>query len=299
MQHALLIINPHSRNGQSVALEAAVQLLEDSGIEVSAWESESEKHMISLIENYDRKDGVVIIGGGDGTISSALHAIYTGQRTLAVLPMGTANDFARSIGMPQNLSAAAQVIIDDRRERISLARVNEQFFMNVAHVGLGVDVTSELTAERKKHFGVFAYLGAFLRAIKYNKSFKIHIKSDGCHCSSKAIHLAVGNGRYYGGGNIVNQKSTLLDGQLHLFFIKPQRWWQLFLLGPRLRNGILHKSDRIVCKTAERFSIRTSKPKSLEADGELKTKTPAEFEVIPKAIEAIVGDIPTATAGKD
>ncbi len=295
MQHALLIINPHSRNGQSEELEAAVRLLDDAGVEVSVCESESESHMVSMIENYDRKDGVVIIGGGDGTISSALEAVYASQQTLAIFPMGTANDFARSIGVPQNLLAAAEVIVDDRREHISLARVNEHFFINVAHVGLGVDVTSELTSERKKNFGVFAYLGALIRAIKYNKSFRIHIKSEDCECSSKAIHLAVGNGRYYGGGNVIDQNSTLLDGQLNLFFIKPQRWWQLLLLGPSLRNGVLHKTDRIVNKTSEHFSIRTSKPRELEADGELKTSTPAEFEIIPRAIEAIVGDIPTAT----
>ncbi|MEX0615612.1 MAG: lipid kinase [Methylophaga sp.] len=293
----MLIINPHSRNGQAEALEEAVRLLEAAGIEVSVCESESESHLVSLIEEYEREDGIVILAGGDGTISSALEAIYTCQRTLAILPMGTANDLARSIGVPEDLLAAAQVIVHDRRERISLGRVNKQFFINVAHVGLGVDVTRELTADSKKFFGVFAYLGAFLRAIKRNKSFKVHIKAGDWHCSTKVIHLAVGNGRFYGGGNIVDERSTLLDAQLNLFFIKPQRWWQLLLLGPSLRNGVLHKTDRIVRKASETFSIQTSKPRALEADGEAKTTTPAEFAVIPKAIEAIVGELPTATSG--
>ena len=297
MQHALLIINPHSRNGQAEALEEAVRLLQASGIELAVCESESESHLVSLIEDYEREDGIVILAGGDGTISSALEAIYTCQRTLAILPMGTANDFARSIGVPENLSAAAQVIVDGRRERISLGKVNEQFFINVAHIGLGVEVTRELTSDSKKFFGVFAYLGAFLRAIKRNKSFKVHIKADDWHCSTKVIHLAIGNGRFYGGGNIVDQRSTLLEGQLNLFFIKPQRWWQLLLLGPSLRNGGLYKTERIVRRSSEKFSIQTSKPRALEADGESKTTTPAEFAVIPKAIEAIVGELPTATSG--
>ena len=298
MQHALLIINPHSRNGQAEALEEAVRFLEVSGIEVSICESESESHLVSLIEEYDREDGIVIIGGGDGTISSALEALHNCQRTLAIFPMGTANDFARSIGLPDDLLAAAQVIVDGRREHISLAKVNnEHYFINVAHVGLGVDVTRELTSDSKKFFGVFAYLGAFLRAIKRNKSFKVHIKTDDWQISTRVIHLAIGNGRFYGGGNIVDQRSTLLDGQLNLFFIKPQRWWQLLLLGPSLRNGALDTTDRIVRKASEKFTIQTSKPKKLEADGEFKTTTPVEFEVIPKAIEAIVGDIPTSTSG--
>lgn len=298
MQHALLIINPHSRNGQAEALEEAIRLLEVSGIEVSVCESESESHLVSLIEDYEREDGIVIIGGGDGTISSALQPLYSCKRTLAIFPMGTANDLARSLGVPENLLKAAQVIVDGRREHISLAKVNnEHFFINVAHLGLGVDVTRELTSDSKKFFGVFAYLGAFLRAIKRNKSFKVHIKTNDWHISTRVIHLAIGNGRFYGGGNIVDQRSTLLDGQLNLFFIKPQRWWQLLLLGPSLRNGALDTTDRIVRKASEKVSIQTSKPKDLEADGEFKTTTPVEFEVIPQAIEAIVGDIPTSTTG--
>lgn len=297
MQHALLIVNPQSRSGQAEALEEAVQLLEASGIEVSVCESESEAHLVSLIEAYEQEDGIVIIAGGDGTISSALEAIYNAQRTLAIFPMGTANDFARSIGVPENLLAAAQVIVDDRRERISLGKLNKHFFINVAHIGLGVEVTNELTSDGKKFFGVFAYLAAFLRAIKRNKSFTVHIKADDWQRSTKVIHLAIGNARFYGGGNIVDQRSTLLDGQLNLFFIKPQKWWQLLLLGPKLRSGDLDKTDRIVRKASEKFSIQTSKPRPLEADGEFKTSTPVEFVVIPKAIEVIVGDMPTSTSG--
>lgn len=301
MQHALLIINPHSRNGsQAEVLEEAVRLLESSGFEVSMCESESEAHLVSLIEEYDRKDGLVIIGGGDGTISSALEIVHRCQHTLAIFPMGTANDLARSIGVPSDLLAAAQVIADGRREQISLARINdEHYFVNVAHVGLGVDVTRELTSDSKKFFGVFAYLGAFFKAIKRNQSFKVHIQTDDWQCSTRVIHLAIGNGRFYGGGNIVDERSTLLEGKLNLFFIKPQRWWQLLLLGPKLRNGAMDTTDRIVRKASDKFSIQTSRPKSLEADGEFKTKTPVEFAVIPNAIEVIVGDMPTATSGTD
>ncbi len=293
MQHALILINPHSRNGSEDALEEAIQHLKSANIEVTVKETESESHLITLIENYEGEDGVIVLAGGDGTISTALEAIYKYQRTMAIFPMGTANDLARSLGVPEDLVAAAQVIIDEKRERISLGKVNNYFFVNVAHIGLGVDVTQELSSDSKKWFGVFAYLGAFFKAIKRNKSFKVHIKSEDWQCSSRVIHLAVGNGRYYGGGNIVDQRSTLLNGQLHLFFIKPRPWWRLLLLGPNLRQGALENGRHIVRKSAQQFSIRTSKSKKLEADGEFKTTTPVEFEIIPDAIDAIVGDIPT------
>lgn len=299
MQHALLVVNPKSRDGHSEVLTEAIDLLRSSGIEVEVCLTESASHMASCIENYREKEGVVIVAGGDGTISAALEPVYKSKQTLAILPMGTANDFARSLGLPQDVGAAAQAIIDDKRERINLAKVNDSYFVNVAHVGLGVEVTRELTSEMKKYFGVFAYLGAFTSVIKRNKSFKVAIKADGWEGSVRAIHLAVGNGRFYGGGNIVDDDSTLLDGQLNLFCLKPIRWWRLLLLGVNFRQGNLGKAERVVCKKARKISIKTSRPKRIQADGEFKTDTPAEFEVIPKAIEVIVGDMPVPNKNKE
>ena len=299
MQHALLVINPKSRNGHSQELTEATDLLRNSGIEVEVCVTESPSHMASCIENYREKKGVVIVAGGDGTISSALDSIYKSEQTLAILPMGTADDLARSLGISHDVVAAAQAIVNDKRERINLAKVNNSYFVNVAHVGLGVEVTRELTSEMKKYFGVFAYLGAFTSVMKRNKSFKVQIEADGWKESVRAIHLAVGNGRYYGGGNVVDDDSTLLDGQLNLFCLKPIRWWRLLLLGVNFRNGNLEKAERVVCKKARKISIKTSRAKHIQADGEFKTDTPANFEVMPKAIEAVVGDMPLPNVNKD
>jgi diacylglycerol kinase (ATP) len=292
LQHALLVVNPNSRNGQAAELEDAIQLLQASGIALDVYISQSESQMLAKISAYRQKDGIVIVAGGDGTISAALHSIYTTQQILAILPMGTANDLARSLGIPQDISAAAQVIVNAKRERINLAKVNNKLFINVAHIGLGVDVTHELTPDTKKYFGVLAYLGAFFSAIKRNRSFKVEIAAEGWNYHTKAIHLAVGSSRYYGGGNIVDEQSTIQDGQLNLFCIKAQPWWRLLLLGPSLRNGKLRSTQRVICKTAQAFDIRTTKPLQVEADGEFKTSTPATFAVMPRAIEVIAGDIP-------
>jgi len=90
-----------------------------------------------------------------------------------------------------------------------------------------------------------------------------------------------------------------LDGQLNLFCLKPIRWWRLLLLGVNFRNGNLQKAERVVCKKAKKISIKTSKPRRVEADGEFKADTPTDFEVIPKAIEVIVGDMPLPNVNKD
>ncbi|MDX1678276.1 lipid kinase [Arsukibacterium sp.] len=297
MPYALLLVNPNSRNAQSPELDDAIGLLKTE-FALSVHVTESPEDMMAKIVDYQRQDGTVIIAGGDGTISSVLKTLYQQQCTVAILPLGTANDFARSLGIPQDIIAATKTIIAGRRERIDLATVNDNYFGNVAHIGLGVDVTRQLTPETKKHFGIFAYLGAFLSAIKRNRSFRANIRADNWHCSVNVIHLAVGNGRYYGGGNIVAEQATLQDGQLNVFWIKPQPWWQLLLLGPGLRSGNLQNAQRVSCKIARNISITTTRSIELEADGELKTKTPAVFSVIPKAIEVICGTIPQPTTNR-
>lgn len=109
----------------------------------------------------------------------------------------------------------------------------------------------------------------------------------------------MGNGRYYGGGNIVDEHSTLQDGQLALFCLKPIRWWRLLLLGINFRRGNLQQAERVVCKTARKISVNTAQPKRIEADGEFKTNTPAEFEMIPDAISVIVDDMPVANNSEE
>ncbi|MDV6328308.1 diacylglycerol kinase family protein [Idiomarina sp. Sol25] len=135
--------------------------------------------MACCIANYRQNDGLVIVAGGDGTISSALESVYKSKQILAILPMGTANDLARSLGIPQDVFAAAQAIVDNKRERVNLANVNSNYFVNIAHIGLGVEVTRELTSEMKEYFGVLAYLGALTSVMKRNKSFRVTIKADG------------------------------------------------------------------------------------------------------------------------
>ena len=286
---AALFINPNSRQGDSAKIDDYLNRLQGAGITVQRFESrgtnETCKHIINLTKDTD----LVIVGGGDGSISAVVEQIYKSGKTLAVLPLGTANDFARSIGI-YDIDDACNAIANNRRRRINLGKVNDHYFLNVAHIGLGVDVTHELTSEVKKRWGIFAYLAALTQALKRNKSFKVKIQTENWQHKMRSVHLAVGNGRFYGGGNIIHEDSTVFDGKLSFFSIKPLKWWQLLMLAPSLRFGTLQNTHTTVCNTATSLKVTTKRPLELEADGELITRTPATFAVIESAIEVIVGE---------
>ncbi len=231
---------------------------------------------------------LVIVGGGDGTISSTARTLYECQLPLAILPLGTANDLARSLGI-DDLQQAFAVIKANHRRAIDLGSVNDNLFFNVAHMGLGVSVTEELDDEAKKRWGVFSYLRAFFSAVARTRQFRVQITADGDHYTQRSIQLAVGNGRYYGGGNVVHESARIDDARLCLYSLRPQGVWELLTLAPLLRGGKHNLARRVFTLSGEQIEIVT-RPAGMEihADGEPTTRTPAVFKVLPGALEVVV-----------
>jgi diacylglycerol kinase (ATP) len=206
-------------------------------------------------------------------------------KPFAILPLGTANDLARSIGLPEQLTEVFRVIVANRRRRIDLGVVNGRYFFNVAHIGLGVRITYELTPEIKKRLGVFSYLRAFFRAVSRKKTFHVNLQVDEQSYRQRTIHLAIGNGRFYGGGNVVDERARIDSGELYLYSLKPQSVWELLTLAPLLRGGKQRLVKRTFTAIGRRIRVNTTRPREIHADGEPAGFTPALFEVLPDALE--------------
>lgn len=293
---ALLIINPKSRRGGEKDIEQCIDRLRGAGFSLIVVESRSRSETEQEIARHAPNINLVILAGGDGTISSSANALHHHRLTFAILPMGTANDLARSLGIPDELEQACDVIIKGRRRRIDLGTINGHFYFNAAHIGLGVNVTYELTPEVKKTWGVFSYLKALFAAFARSKEFYVLVDIDGFRQRMRSIHLAVGNGRFYGGGNVIHEDCSIDDGRLYLYSLKPQPLWQLLTLAPLLHGG--HQSrlkKRIFSSTGQRIEIKTFPKMEIHADGEPVARTPAVFEVVPAALEVIAPSIDTST----
>ena len=199
-----------------------------------------------------------------------------------------ANDLARSLGLCNGLEEAFDAIVSGERQWIDLGMVNDNYFFNVAHLGLGVKVTEELTDDVKKQWGVFSYLKAFFAAIARIKQFKVTITADGVPHRQRSIQIAIGNGRYYGGGNVIDEKKRINDGKLSLYSLRPQTVWDLLTLAPLLRDGRQRYNARVFNLQAESINVSTGrKVMAIHADGEPVTNTPAHFRVLPKALEIL------------
>jgi diacylglycerol kinase (ATP) len=289
-RRALLFTNAGSRQG-AVDLAPAIEALIAGGVRLLDERPPEVERLGAWIVAHRREVDLVIIGGGDGTLNAAADALIETGLPLGILPLGTANDLARTLGIPSGLVAASQVIAAGRTHRIDLGRVNGKHFFNVASLGLSVQVARELDADLKRRWGVLGYAFIVWRAIRGRRGFRARIRCDRARMRVRAMQISVGNGRHYGGGMTIAADAAIDDGALDLVSVAPQGLWRLIRNLPALRWGWHEWADRIRHRRCREIEIHTTRPIPINTDGELTTQTPAQITVVPRAISVFVPSV--------
>jgi YegS/Rv2252/BmrU family lipid kinase len=285
-KRALLLINPHARQAGEDSTDFATRL-EAAGLEVVSDKREAESISQAIVRHREDVD-LVIIGGGDGTMNDAIAGLVETGLPLGIIPLGTANDLARTLNLPTDPVAACDVIVNGSPKAIDVGEANGHYFFNVASIGLSVDITRDLDSDAKKKYGVFAYLfTAFRRTFKV-RPFHAEIRTATESIHVKTVQIAVGNGRFYGGGMTVAEDAAIDDGQLDLYSLEVAHWWKVFLLTPSIMRGQQERSRWIRTMRGETFEILTRRRRPLNTDGEISTYTPVKFRVLPQAIQVMV-----------
>lgn len=281
-QTTLLLVNRRSRNG-SGDLEPVVRELARGGGRLCRVESPAELRK--------RLDGLaldsrcrVVLAGGDGTINACLEHVVEHPHPVGIVPLGTANDLARTLGLPADPVAAAAVIARGRTRAIDVARVNDRYFINAAGLGFSSELTLELDSGMKKLLGRLAYPFAAARRWRKHKPFTIEIDGGGLKLRRKVIQATIANGKYYGGGMVAHADARIDDGLLDVLLIEAKPAWQHLLHITSLKTGVYDLDAPFVVGTARSLEIGTRRPKIIATDGELATRSPASLEVLPGAL---------------
>lgn len=288
MSHrALLLVNRQSRQGQKL-LPQAISHLQTLGLELIEEPIKDPQQLSNIIRRYQHQVDLVIVGGGDGTLNAAVDGLVDTQLPLGILPLGTANDLARTLEIPTSIPEACEIIAKGQVQRIDLGWVNGKHFFNVASMGLSVQITQRLTKEVKRRWGILAYAITSLEAIWQARPFRADIRLNGESIPVKSIQIAVGNGRYYGGGMTVVQDATIDDQRLDLYSLEVRHWWQIVALLPAMRGGQYLNQQDVRTLHGQEIEVHTRKPRPINTDGEITTYTPAHFRVIPHALAVLV-----------
>ncbi|OYX14148.1 MAG: lipid kinase [Rhizobiales bacterium 32-66-8] len=285
-RRALFLVNPKARQGQS-PIAPIRALLEAGGFELMAHALRKGEDLSDLIRRHAAACDLVIVGGGDGTLNRAASGLFDTGLPLGVLPLGTANDFARTLGIPADPIAAAELIVAGTPRLIDLGFVNGHPFLNVASIGFSAELAQQLTGAAKKRWGKLGYAITAARMIVQSRLFTAYIEHDGTIETVRTLQASVGNGRYYGGGMAVAETATADDGTLDFYSLEVDHWWRLLRLLPSLRRGTQGSWNDVRAFRTTDIVIRTRKPRAVNTDGELSTWTPAHFSIHPAAIRVI------------
>jgi diacylglycerol kinase (ATP) len=282
----LVIVNPAASRAETGNYELEAWFRESS--DPVFFKSSSQEQLGAILSRHGPDSDRIVIGGGDGTISSALPELLKLEKPVAVLPLGTANDFARTLGLPQETLAAAKVALEGRVHWIDVGFVDDRPFLNVASVGVAAGVAKVQTLKRKRSWRMLSYGLGLLRALKGARPFYIGLAIDGAHSWAGMVYqISVGNGRFHGGGLTVAEDAAIDDGKLDLYLVYPGRVLQLLASLIHLRFG-LTKPDVLHHLRAFTVALRTRRPKAINVDGELIATTPAIIRVASKALAVIV-----------
>lgn len=289
-RRALLLVNGKARSG-GAPLDAIRNHLREGGLELVEPENNRDCH--ETITRHASSVDLVVLGGGDGTMNAAAPALVETKLPFGILPLGTANDLARSLGLPLEPEAAAKIIPGAPEKAIDLGWVNGHYYFNVASIGFSADLAGELTAEAKKTWGTVGYAIAAFRLLRRARPFTVTIEHDGTTEKVTTIQASVGNGRHYGGGMTVQEDATVDDGKLDFYSLEVAHWWRLVALLPALRRGTHGQAEDVRAFETTELKLMTRKPRAVNTDGELTTWTPAHFKVVPKAVRVLAPPIDT------
>lgn len=295
----LLVLNPVSGRGAGLRdrpqIEAALRA---QGIAYRSFVSDYAGHTIALVtEAIACGCRRIAIAGGDGSLSEAANGIL-GQTAippkdlrLALIPVGTGNDWARMHAIPRDYAAAAALIAHGRMADqdagvIEFATGGRRYFVNVAGTGFDAGVVERMPTRR---LGRLAYLIGLVRELVAYRPLSLHWRIGGEQSSADAFVLFACIGRYCGGGMLVAPSASDADGLLDLVLIRHMRRWNVMQSLPQLFDGRLKDHPKVVAWTAPGIELLAPTGTAIEADGELVGRLPATLSLKREALRVIVG----------
>lgn len=287
-RRAVLVVNKHSRRGKELHAEAK-RLLEGRGIELDdRFSSPHQRDVCGGIPDAIKAGHrLIIVGGGDGTLSAAFSHIAKTEAVLGILPCGTANSFARSLGIPVDLDAAIDVIVSGKVVDVDLGRVGEHYFSTVASVGLAAKIARHMPRLLKKYLGRLAYPVVAIAQLRRFGAFQCTIVAPGQRHVVSALEVRVANAPYQG-GVAVAKEADAESRDLVVKVTTGRSIGKLIRVWLRTTAGLSVDPEDVMVLRADRFSIDASPRQYVSVDGEAYIRTPFEACVAKQALLVMV-----------
>lgn len=291
MPYACIILNPAAGSVKdSDALMKQLRSLPGTTLKVTSKRgSAGRAARAALKQGCD----LIVAAGGDGTLNEVINGLgeNAGNVRVGLIPLGTGNDFARTLGIPTDVDQCLELLRTSHTRAIDLVRVTSdqvRYFVNVSAGGFSGLVNEKLTPEMKSSWGPLAYIRSAAAALPELRAYVTRIALDDKETISESLYnVIVGNGRYVAGGIPVAPEALPDDGLLDLVLIPERPVADLAILAPQMLMGTHLSSASIIYRRAARITVSSKPGMWFNVDGELVGNEPAMFEVLPRALQFV------------
>lgn len=288
MKKAILIYNPKAGNRQIIEhLDYIIKRIQNMNYEISIYRSEGQGKIEEYIIDHVNENNVdlIIISGGDGTINECINGLSRKKIhiPIGILPLGTANDFAHTLKIPQNIMGALDIIQEGQLRYVDIGKVNDRYFANVCNMGLFSGVSHIIDLDLKKKFGKFAYYVKGIEELQNYQAMKLKIKLDNEVLEGSYVLVLIFNGKGAGGFMKLAKHATVDDGEFDIIGIKDVGLHEIPILFLKVLQGEHFDDSNVDYKKSKHVFIECenmNKEFVTDIDGEKGPSFPLDVDVV-------------------
>lgn len=284
---AALIVNAKSRKGQAM-FEQACAALDGLPFTLDAHAVEDPSKLESTLEAaLAKKPELVILGGGDGTVSGLVDMLVGKGVVLGVLPLGTANSFCRTLGIPLDVPGAVDVLKNGRPKRIDLGMIDGDYFANAATMGIAPKIAETVPHNLKKVLGRLGYLTWAAYQYAKFRPFKMTVTVAGePPVTIRCVEVRIANGRFHGGTELM-ETAEVDSGEIVIECVRGHLRRRLVANWAANILRLPHRREDVVEFHAKEIRLDTAKPLPISIDGEVLAHTPATVRIADDVIQVM------------
>ena len=281
-----ILMNPTAAGGKPLRLLPEVQReLHTADAPHRVIQTRDLAHATHAARDAADKGEIVVALGGDGLVGTLAGALH-GSAALGVLPGGRGNDFARAIGIPQDIAGACKVLLEGVRKALDLGEANGKSFACIASMGYDSEA-NRIANEARLVRGNLVYAYAAIRALMAWRPARFNVRLDGREHRFEGYTVAAANTSYYGGGMQMAPGADPSDGLLEVVFVEQVSKRRFLANLPKVFKGEHVEEDTVSVHRAREVEIAADRPFDVYADGEPITTLPATVRLVRGGLSVI------------
>jgi YegS/Rv2252/BmrU family lipid kinase len=289
MKKVRFIYNPYS--GENIILhelDNVFKLHQEKGYQVVPYRIQRDKDISDAFDIVDESYKYILVAGGDGTVDSVVNAMMDRGLNIpiAILPVGTANDFGTFLNLPQDITEACEQILSTEPTPVDIGRINNKYFVNVASSGLFTDVSQKTDVNLKNTIGKLAYYLKGLEEIPNFRKLKVKLKAKELEYDGEMYLILVFNGQTAGSFKLAT-RADLMDGYLDVIMIKAVAIREIIPLFIKILKGEHLDSDKVIYFKTDDIIIESNEDIVTDIDGEKGPDFPLHIQCIKGGIKIL------------